>query len=153
MEKKFCGQCGQELKTETNFCKNCGAKVEKETKEVKPVTPSAPSNNGNIFGILALCLTFGTYILYGIIYWIMYAVNYDSTLSKGLGYLTSAMMTFPLAGIVFMIIGRVKYPSNKFLKVVMWIIIISEIVTVVAAAIIVITCFVTCATTDLSGCS
>jgi hypothetical protein len=63
------------------------------------------------------------------------------------------MMTFPLAGIVFMIIGRVKYPSNKFLKVVMWIIIITEIVTVVAAAIIVITCFVTCATTDLSGCS
>jgi len=56
----------------------------------------------------------------------------------------------PLAGIVLMIIGRVKYPTNKFLKVVMWIIIVSIILGLVAFILFVIWCYITCPTIDTS---
>ena len=58
----------------------------------------------------------------------------------------------PLAGIVLMIIGRVKYPTNKFLKVVMWIIIGSIILGLFLFILFVIWCYITCSTMDTSGC-
>lgn len=144
MGKKFCGKCGNELKADSKFCPSCGEKVideVKEVKEVKPVVSTPPTSGGNVFGILALCLYFGTYLVYGLLYGLLYTYDYDSVLFR---YLSSAAGTLPIAGIVFMIIGRVKYPNNKFLKVVMWIIIVAAIITCIAAVIFLVTCFASC---------
>ena len=46
----------------------------------------------------------------------------------------------PLAAIVIMIVVRVKYPKNKFGKVLMWIYIIELILTMLLLLIIIITC-------------
>ena len=143
---KFCEKCGNELESGSKFCAGCGSKVTEEKKEVvkaEPVKAEPVTNKqgGNIFGILALCLYFGTYLVYGLLYGLLYTYDYDSIIFR---YLSSAAGTLPIAGIVLMIIGRVKYPNNKFLKVVMWIIIVAAIITCIAAVIFLVTCFASC---------
>jgi len=98
------------------------------------------NSNATLFGTLSLILYFAGS---AVVTLISYFLPVDSR---------NAFMSLsgfcPLAGIVLMIIGRVKYPTNKFLKVVMWIIIGS----IVLFILFVIWCYITCYTMDTSGC-
>jgi len=95
--------------------------------------------NGNMYGLVSLILYFfGT----GIITWLAYI------LPKSLEpYISSLAGLCPLIGIIVMIIGRVKYPQNKFLKMVMWIIIFVIILLVVLFILFAIWCSTVCTKT------
>ena len=57
------------------------------------------------------------------------------------GFIVSLGGLLQLAGFVFMIIARVKYPKNTFAKVLMWIYIIGIIVTVLIVVLVLASCY------------
>lgn len=68
-------------------------------------------------------------------------------------YITSSCS---LAGLVLMIIARVKYPKNTFAKVLMWLYIIGIIISTILMIAVFVMCgtaCISCANTDFSGCN
>lgn len=146
MENKFCPKCGSSLSNDSVFCSNCGAKIEQNNVEVSNKQPvKSEDSNATILGIISLALYFaGSTVLSFITYFL--PESFKVVFSSLIGLC-------PISGIIVMIVGRVKYPTNKFLKVVMWVIIGSIILGIVAVIIFMIWCYVTCANMDTSGCS
>ena len=153
MNNKICPNCGNQ-NNNLNFCTNCGCKlgdviVEQEVVEKKaaiqqPVTPVTDPEQekkdlemGNKLAILSLVLAYGAGMLEFIITLIL-----PRDIS---GLFTSLLSLCPLAGLVTMVVGRVKYPKNTFLKVVMWIFIVNIILIVIAAIVMTIIFIVACA--------
>ena len=179
MNNNFCPNCGAELIEESVFCTNCGTKINQDNKvneenaqpEInneqvveetkveqpvveKPQVQQSNSNNVNnqnnnksnatLFGVLSLVLYFAGSVIISLLSYFLPADSRDAFMSlSGL---------CPLAGIVLMIMGRVKYPTSKFLKVVMWIIIGSIILSIIAFILLFIWCYITCSNMDTSGC-
>lgn len=142
--RKVCPNCGIVNTIDSQFCSNCGVQLTQNNVVVNN-QKNNDTSEGNKLGLLSLILYFlGTSIVSVIAYALPTAFrNYLSTLS-GL---------FPLAGIVIMIVGRVKYPNNKLLKAAMWAIIGSIIFSLIAFIVFFIWCYVTCTTMDTSGCN
>ena len=147
MNNKKCQNCGAENKSGSKFCTQCGKPFEvQEDDQNNNIIPTdyTESETANVLAILSLILFFGGSIITGII---------SAFLPTSIGYRFSSLSGIsPLAGIVIMIVGRVKYPTNKFLKIVMWIIIASIIISLIIFIIFIIWCYVTCSTADYSGC-
>ena len=147
-----CPKCGLINENDAKYCVKCGAQLNEEVKT--EVNTQQTANNtvvkdgeseARTFAILSLVLYFaGTFAVEAISFVLPSSLR---TLISGLGGLC------PLAGIVIMIIGRVNYPTNKFLKVVMWIIIGSIILGIIGMIILFVVCVITCSTLDTSGCS
>jgi len=57
-----------------------------------------------------------------------------------------------LAAYVLVIIARVKFPDNKFAKILMWIFILLFILSIILFAVMMISCAIACNQTDFSGC-
>lgn len=153
---KICSNCNAVNETDSLYCSNCGMKFsQKDTivHEQNNGYQNLNNNNvvknnnseGNIFGIISLVLYFcGSTI----------SVVFYSFLPEILSsYLSTIGGVFPLVGIVVMIVGRVKYPENKLLKVAMWVIISTIILIILLFVIFAVWCYVTCSNVDLSGCS
>ena len=142
---RICPNCGTNNKTDSNFCESCGTALEQNNVEAVNNQPVKSENpNAKMLGVISLVLYFaGSTILSAITYFLpeSYRVMFSSLVGL-----------CPISGIIVMIIGRVKYPTNKFLKIVMWIIIGSIIFALVAAVIFMICCYVTCANMDTRGC-
>lgn len=146
VENKICPSCGVSISGDSVFCSNCGAKIEQNSIEVSNKQPvKSEDSNATLFGIISLVLYFaGSTIMYIITCFLPDALKVVVSSLAGL---------CPISGIIVMIVGRVKYPTNKFLKVVMWVIIGSIILGIVAVIIFMVWCYVTCANMDTSGCS
>lgn len=151
---KICPNCGTNNKSDSNFCKSCGKQFiqngsvvdEKDNIHIQNNINNAyvKDSEGNKLGIISLVLYFiGTALISLISQHLPSTVRDDFSSLAGL---------CPLSGIIVMIIGRIKYPTNKFLKIVMWIIIGSIIFGLIAFIIFVIWCYVTCSNMDTSGC-
>lgn len=94
-------------------------------------------DNSVLFGVLSLVMFFSMVILAPLTE--MLPIPFIQEMFATLTFL------LPVAGIVLMIVGRVKYPKSVFLKVVMWIIIVCSILAVVSIIIFVLLCMATCA--------
>lgn len=156
---KICSKCGTVVDADSKFCINCGEKLDINTDVNTSIVSvdnvdsnnnqSIPQNeinnddsNATILGIVSLALFFLGSTIFGFL----------STMFPFAGMFISNLSGLcPLAGLSVMIFGRIKYPENKFLKIVMWIIIISIIVVVVGFISFCIWCFVMCSNADLSG--
>ncbi len=143
---RICPNCGTNNKTNSNFCANCGTKLEQNNVEAVNNQPVKSENlNAKMLGVISLVLYFASST-------ILSAITYF--LPESFRVMFSSLVGLcPIFGIIVMIIGRVKYPTNKFLKIVMWIIIGSIIFCFVATVIFMIWFCVTCANMDTSGCS
>lgn len=137
-----CPNCGGENIPGSHYCVKCG----------NPLVPGAVNDEeenseekiGNILGIISLVLYFGGPILGTII---------SSLLSESLRvYFSSVEGMSNLAALIIMIVGRVKYPSNKLLKTVMWIMIYMYAIGIILFILFIIWCTVTCSSYDTSGC-
>ena len=138
-----CPNCNNKIEANNNFCLNCGHKLKEITNNQVVVNES--DSEGNKLGIISLCLYFfGPFILGVISYF--FPRDFSQYISS-LGGLSS------LAAIVIMIVGRVKYPTNKLLKIIMWIYIGLIAASIVLFIAIFLFCFITCSTMDTSGCS
>ena len=160
-QKNKCLNCGFDNNLESSFCTNCGNTLNKmnsqnnfnnvvNTNDNQNLKTGANSNinnnynrkdktNANILGTISLILYFagGSIILY-LRNMLGNSITPISRLLETIGGLC------PLAGITVMIVGRVIYPQNTFLKIVMWFIIVSFILLVIAFIILTIACAVTC---------
>lgn len=128
----FCINCGTKIEENDSFCINCGKPVTKgniQEEHLKTSEEQIEENNkANILCILSLLFTYGLNIplfLYG---------SSDSILSDFSGLST-------LIGLILMSIARVKYPNNKFAKIIMWIYIISIVGIITLLIVTIITCY------------
>lgn len=154
---KICQKCGTINNLEAKFCQNCGTEIiqnntvntiqnsvfQNENNNIK-IDNQIKNNDheGNKLGIISLVLYFAATIVTTVI---------TSLLPENIGESFSALCGLcPLAGIVIMIVGRVKYPDNKLLKVVMWVIIGSIIISIILFIIFCVWCYVTCTTMKCS---
>lgn len=165
MNNKFCPSCGKEVVEGALFCTNCGVQFSQTNNEVnnqnevineqpvieQPVVQQntidnqkSKDSNATLFGVLSLVLYFAGSVVVSLLSYLLPASSRDAFMSLS-GFC-------PMAGIVLMIIGRVKYPTNKFLKVVMWLIIGSIILGIIAIIILFVWCYITCSSVDTSGC-
>lgn len=140
MNDRFCSNCGKEIDSNNMFCSSCGTKLNQNSTNNNVVTVAnnnVDSSQGDKLGLISLLLYFGASLVFSIITVFLpdEVRNYFSTL----------VGMCPLAGIVVMIVGRVKYPNNKLLKIVMWVIIASIILGIVLFIVVVIVCYVSCA--------
>ena len=149
----YCPNCGEKMEEKDNFCIKCGT-PKNNTIGVESNIPntqisSTSINNGqqkpikvdniseednrkaNLICTISLILTYG-YSLF------------SKLISYGNSNISEIFDSFaglaPLIGLVLMIYARVKYPNNKFAKVLMWIYIINVIIAIVGMIIIVATC-------------
>lgn len=140
-----CGKCGT-LNSEGNFCCECG--------EPKPATPAVPvvpapkeapkeseedKKNANLLCIFSLLCMFAAPGIAGIVMKVAEVIFYG-----GLeGIVTTICGTFAgfgwIAGIVLMIMVRVKYKDNTFGKVLMWLYIALAIIAVIIGMIVLFT--------------
>lgn len=156
-----CPSCGAENNSQSNFCIQCGTKLVQDNNVVSEQKVENSKQNINVvvnnqavdndekeakrLGIISLVLYFAGQLI---------SVLLGSLLSGYLGESVMGLGGFcPLAGIVVMIVGRVKYPKNRFLKVVMWIIIASMIISIIFMILFVLWCYITCSNYDTSGCN
>ena len=143
-----CEKCGNDINPNEKFCTNCGNPVpvvEQPTPEV--VTSPVPVDTNYITAILTAVLAilyFGSSLIAGIINFVIG----DSGLSNAI---TSLAALGPLAGIILMIVTRVKYPDNKFAKVLMWIYIIQIILAIIGFILLVAFCYVMCGSCEELG--
>lgn len=147
----YCRNCGTKIEDNESFCTNCGTpktdinnevptKVEVKNDEMSP----EDTKNANLLCILSLVLTFGSDAILGIIMVIFPPIG---------TILSSISPLCNLAGLVLMIVARVKYPKSKFAKVLMWVYIILFILGILAIVLIIAACMYACGTMDTSGCN
>lgn len=106
-----------------------------DTPEIS--TADIDKKNIIIFGVVALALFFSGFALS--------PLEEAIDITEVQRIIETLLFLFPVAGIVVMIVGRVKYPKSIFLKVVMWIIIVATILTVIAIILLVLLCTAMCA--------
>ena len=156
----FCSNCGTNNEIDSHFCGNCGKQLIQNNVTINEQGNSQYNTNnddvinnqtnynndseGNKLGIISLALYFVGSTLFLFISYLLPA-GFRESFSALAGLC-------PTSGIVIMIVGRVKYPNNKFLKIVMWIIIGSIILELIAFILFFIWCYITCSTMDTSGC-
>lgn len=169
---KYCSKCGKQLDDNDKFCTECGEQLVKneipvaysQTQQVNSTTiyPNGETEEerkeGNKLGIISLCLYFGAPVVSFILSLI---VGFIAGVTKTTTYSISPLTTLigslsgiaGLAAYVVMIVGRIKYPKNTLCKVVMWIYIVLLILCILAFILLIAFCYITCITTDLSGCN
>lgn len=140
-----CPNCGTNNSLNSNFCLKCGNQLvqnvsnvnnnlsENNNGGVNNQASAGNSSDGNVLGIISLLFICFNYLFAFI----------SSDLPEGL---SSLFGLFPLAGIVIMVIGRIQYPNNKLLKVVMWIILFSIVLSVIGFILFCLFCYITCKT-------
>ena len=148
----FCTNCGAKLEEDSKFCTNCGAKLESKTENIQKVenptiTEEEANKKANKFCIISLVLNIVIPIIQTIIMLLGFYKenNYIISLLVGLLYLAEPV------GLALMIYVRVKYPNNKFGKILMWIYIIEFIIGVILAIVFVVTCVNGCIN-DIRNC-
>ena len=147
----YCRNCGTKIDDNESFCTNCGTpkeninnnvptKVEVKNTEMSP----EDTKNANLLCILSLVLTFGSDAILGVI----------MVVFPPLGSILSSISPLcNLAGLVLMIVARVKYPKSKFAKILMWVYIGLFIASILLVVLVIVACMYTCGTMDTSGCN
>lgn len=151
----YCGNCGKELLENAKFCQYCGT-VQNEEANQKAVSTTQQINNyknidkvenpsdnrpANTLCTISLCLYFGGPILTVLLYIIRYVIFSTSAMLSGVVAMLGGLSSFStLAAYVLMIVARIKYPTSKYAKVVMWIYIILLILEIIGVIILAVAC-------------
>ena len=135
----FCTNCGKELKEGDSFCTNCGKAVNNNNNNLNEISQTNYTNDNNVNGFnpntacwISLFLVYGTSILSYLFYYLRIDFLYD--------FLYSIGKLSVLAGIGLVIYTRVKYPQNKFAKILLIIYIITIILRIILIILLIATC-------------
>ena len=112
---KYCRKCGTKIEEESIYCYNCGSLLTQNTQQntIKNNSMNVKVQNqdndkeGDILGVISLILYFaGSGLISALIYFLPPNTR---------NYLSALGGLSPLASIVVMIVGRIKYPNNKLI--------------------------------------
>ena len=135
----YCTKCGTKIEEGSMYCFNCGSPLKENTQQNTPQDNNQIPNNdkeGNKLGLISLVLYFaGSGIL---------SVLVSMFPQESRNYFSSLIGICPLASIVVMIVGRIKYPNNKLLKIAMWTIIICTLIGIIAFIVIMVLIYLAC---------
>ena len=135
----YCTKCGTKIEEGSMYCFNCGSPLKENTQQNTPQDNNQIPNNdkeGNKLGLISLVLYFaGSGIL---------SVLVSMFPQETRNYFSSLIGLCPLASIVVMIVGRIKYPNNKLLKIAMWTIIICTLLGIIAFIVIMVLIYLAC---------
>ena len=135
----YCTKCGTKIEEGSMYCFNCGSPLKENTQQNTIQDNNQIPNNdkeGNKLGLISLVLYFaGSGIL---------SVLVSMFPQETRNYFSSLIGLCPLASIVVMIVGRIKYPNNKLLKIAMWTIIICTLIGIIAFIVIMVLIYLAC---------
>ena len=135
----YCTKCGTKIEEGSMYCFNCGSPLKENTQQNTPQDNNQIPNNdkeGNKLRLISLVLYFaGSGIL---------SVLVSMFPQETRNYFSSLIGLCPLASIVVMIVGRIKYPNNKLLKIAMWTIIICTLIGIIAFIVIMVLIYLAC---------
>ena len=135
----YCTKCGTKIEEGSMYCFNCGSPLKENTQQNTIQDNNQIPNNdkeGNKLGLISLVLYFaGSGIL---------SVLVSMFPQETRNYFSSLIGLCPLASIVVMIVGRIKYPNNKLLKIAMWTIIICTLLGIIAFIVIMVLIYLAC---------
>lgn len=151
----YCGNCGKQVEN-GYFCSECGSRIIQENnndlinQNIVNVQNSSlnkmrkeDEKSANLLCILSIIFSYAIPIPLSFI-----------------GELVPAMMSFaisisgicPLAGLVLMIVARIKYPESKFAKILMWVYIVTIALSMIVFIVFMVSCAIACNDWDTSGC-
>lgn len=151
----FCSHCGTKIESGNSFCTNCGAKIDGNNNTPNNDNVNNVANTttiqqetkdysqARIMCIASVVLTYFSSVILAVVSQVL------PILEK---LLTSLAGLCPIAGVILLIIVRVKYPEYKPGKVIMWVYIISLIVSIIAFILLAAFCYMICSSIDTSGC-
>ena len=137
----ICPNCGKENDFSSVFCSECNTKLtqnnhgrsdnnpSKDEDTIQEQTNHTPLLDGGKLGILSLVLWFIGPVILSIIYFLD-ALFFDDSIFPTMGVFFIILGLCYLSSIIITIYGRIKYPTEKLLKIVGWLIIASIIVTI-----------------------
>ena len=136
---KYCTKCGTKIEEGSIYCYNCGSSLKENTQQITSQDNNQITNKdkeGDILGVISLILYFaGSGLISALIYFLPPNTR---------NYLSALGGLSPLASIVVMIVGRIKYPNNKLLKIAMWTIIICTLLGIIAFIVIIVLLYLAC---------
>lgn len=141
---KYCTKCGTKIEEGSMYCYNCGSSLKENTQQITIQSNNINTNiqnqnkdkEGDILGVISLILYFaGSGLISALIYFLPPSTR---------NYLSALGGLSPLASIVVMIVGRIKYPNNKLLKIAMWTIIICTLLGIIAFIVIIVLLYLAC---------
>ena len=116
-----CSRCGQEIVPGDSFCTCCGLAIP-NAQQPTPVPVQKPIANdnqkANQLCIFSLLLYLAAPFVLGILGIFISAIFKNETIDIGTSLLG---VIARIAAIVMVIVARVKYPTSKFAKVLLWI--------------------------------
>ncbi len=122
MNSKRCNRCGMVNTMDAQYCSNCGEYLDSSmNNSVNNDADMDKKKADNMATISALLFYLGA--------WVVAIISKIIPVIGDLLYNMRGLCS--IAGIVIMIVGRVKYPDNKALKIVMWAIIVTIAVLVI----------------------
>ena len=139
----YCKNCGNKVEETEIYCYHCGTKqkedpiLNQQVIYVQSVNVESPEDkkSADMLCIISLILFFGVPL-------ISTAVTSVTKISNNV---ISIIAPFcELAGIVLMIVARVKYPYNKFAKILMWIYIVLIGLGIIGFIVMVFACSLAC---------
>ena len=151
----YCSNCGKRVEN-GNFCPECGSSIQKTNVNVSSQNVVNLQNAGpykmtkedekqaNLLCFLSILFTYVIPVPVTLI---------GETVSSLTGFVASISGIFPLAGLVLMIVARVKYPESKFAKILMWVYIATIGISMLMFLIVMVSCAMACNNMDTSGCS
>ena len=133
MNGKRCNRCGMVNTVDAVYCSNCGGYLDSNMN----MNNSMNSNMNNSIDIdkqkakkrAEKMATIALYMFYVAPLFALYLGS--ATYNSLLALVCKILILGPIVGIIVMIVGRIKYPYNNSLRVVMWAIIVTIMVMLV----------------------
>ncbi len=133
MNGKRCNRCGMVNTVDAVYCSNCGGYLDSNVN----MNNSMNSNMNNSIDIdkqkakkrAEKMATIALYMFYVAPLFALYLGS--ATYNSLLALVCKILILGPIVGIIVMIVGRIKYPYNNSLRVVMWAIIVTIMVMLV----------------------
>ena len=116
MNGKRCNRCGMVNTVDAVYCSNCGGYLDSNVNN----TVDKANKRAEKMAAIAVCMFYVAplFALY------LGSATYNSLLAL----VCKILILGPAFGIIVMIVGRIKYPYNNSLRVVMWAIIVTIMV-------------------------
>ena len=125
MNGKRCNRCGMVNTVNAVYCSNCGGYLDSNMNMNSNMNNSIDIDKKRAEKMATIAL----YMFYVAPLFALYLGS--ATYNSLLALVCKILILGPIVGIIVMIVGRIKYPYNNSLRVVMWAIIVTIMVMLV----------------------